>query len=113
MAFLREVLRAGCALLIVALSAVVAWKLVRAGLRRGGWRGLWDRFARGGPLDGQMGLISVAVALLALVRSLRAAGSGALPPVPPLALAVVGISNLVWLGSLVRRRLRRADHGLN
>ncbi len=110
MAFLREVLRAECALLIVALGAVVAWKLVRAGLRRGGLRGLWDRFARGGPLDGQMGLISVAVALLVLVRSLRAAGSGALPPVPPLALAVVGISNLVWLA---RRRLRRADHGLN
>lgn len=113
MAFLREVLGAECALLIAALGAVTAWKIGRAWLGRGGFRGIWDRAARGGPLDWLLGLTSVAVALPYLFLSLRAAGSGALPPVPRAALVALGLSNVAWLGGAVRRRLRRADNPLN
>ena len=57
-----------------------------------------------GALRWQMGLITVAVALVYLLSSLGAAGSGTLPPVPWWALVVLALSHGAWLASVARRR---------
>jgi hypothetical protein len=111
MAFLRAVLGAECTVLIAALGAVTAWKILRAWLRSGGLAGIRKRSPRG-PLEWQMVLTTVAVALLYLLQSLRAAGSGALPPVPRTALALLAASDSAWLASATRR-LRRAGSDSN
>lgn len=115
MAFLREFARAEIAILIPGLGAAGLWKILRAGPGLGGLLGSRDQAGRWlpGPLRFQMCLVTLAVAVLYLSRSLRAPGSGALPPVPWPALFVLALSHSAWLGNEVRRRLRRTDNGLN
>ncbi len=115
MAFLREFARAEVAILIAGLVAAGVWKALPARPGLADLLGSRDRTGRWVPdaLRLQMCLITVAVALLYLFLSLRAAASGALPPVPRAALAVLALSHGAWLGSLARRRLRRAGSGLS
>jgi hypothetical protein len=106
MAFLRELARAEAAILIAGLGAAAAWKILRARPGLGGRLGSRDQAGRrvAGALRGQMCLITVALALVYLLSSLGAAGSGTLPPVPRWALMVLALSHGAWLACVARRR---------
>lgn len=106
MAFLREIARVEVAILIAGLGAAGLWKTLRPKSGLVGLLGSRDQAGRWMPgvLRWQASVISVAVALVYLFLSLRAAGSGALPPVPWWVLVVLSLSHGAWLGSVARRR---------
>jgi hypothetical protein len=106
MGLLREIARAEVAILIAGLGVLGLWKILRARPGLGGRLGSRDQTGHwvAGALRWQMGLITVAVALVYLLSSLGAAGSGTLPPVPWWALVVLALSHGAWLASVARRR---------
>ena len=106
MALLREIARAQAAILIAGLSVVGLWKILRAKPGLNGLLGSRDESGSWvpGALRWQMCLVTIAVALVYLFSSLGAAASGALPPVPWWALALLALSHGAWLASVARRR---------
>ena len=105
MALLKEFLWAETAILVAGIGAAALWKALRPrpGLR---WLlGTRDRDGRLAPglLRLQMCFVSLAVALWYLARSLRAAGSAAMPTIPWPVLVVLALSHAAWLGGEVRR----------
>jgi|GEM_PF-2525891 len=110
MAVLRELVHVEVAILAACLGAAVFWKLLRGVLRAGRQHALYILLGRGGmgrAIRLQLTVGSVAFALLYLASTLRAAGSGALPPVSDYALALLGGSQAAFLGAAIWSSLRR------
>ena len=108
MAFLREMLKVELLTLVACFGVAIVWKILRGSLRPAGRLVLRSLFGGGvaGLLRLQLLAASLAFALVYLASALKSAGSGALPPVPDYALALLGSSQAAFLCAAAWRILR-------
>ncbi len=110
MEFLGSMVRIESAILVAGFAAIIVWRILRGALRPAGRLAFGHLFA-----DGVMGLIrlqalvaSLVFALVYLASTVESAGSGALPPVPGSALALMASSQAAFTGAAVWRFLRQS-----
>ena len=108
MAFLENMMRIESAILVAGFILVVGWKLLRAMLRPENRQALRRYFGEGISAIIRVQLLTgtLIFAFLYLAGLLQSAGSGAFPPIPNYAVALLAGSQAVFAGAAAWRSLR-------